>query len=315
MPFASYRPCSLDQLLSLIEELPPGVKLHAGGTDLMVHLKDARIEPHSVVDLSAIEELDFIARESDTLVIGAMTPFSQLISHAVLGGPLLALREASVLIGSVQIRNRATLAGNICNASPAADTVPPLVVYGAKARIRSSSDSRTVPVLDFITGPGSTVLEAGEFVESVEIPIPKSPSGSAYLRMTRRRSVDLAIVDVAVMIADGRVTVSYGAASARPLRGIASEKLLSSLIAALPAGTEAAGSSTEDPGAPTAGSVGVALDGWDDRAIKGAVEEDISPISDVRGSKEYRSAMAAVLLKRAFTLSLQRRELSKEGAP
>jgi carbon-monoxide dehydrogenase medium subunit len=286
--FRSYRPSTTEELLEILNELPPGVKLHAGGTDLMVHLKEVKIEPDSIVDLSGIEDLNYIRQQNDKLIVGAMAPFSRLIPHPLLDGPFRALREASVLVGSVQIRNRATLAGNICNASPAADTVPPLVVFDASAVIRSLSGSRTVPVVDFITGPGTTVLEPGEFVEAVEIPIPSGAAGSAYLRMTRRRSVDLAVVDVAVMVSDGSPRVSYGAASARPITGPRTEEVLEGWL------------STSDNANETRR-----------KELESAVSEDIAPITDVRASREYRLAMAAVLAHRAFRLAKERKDAAR----
>lgn len=289
--FASYRPQTVDDLLALLSELPPGAKLHAGGTDLMVHLKEVKIEPHSVVDLSAVEGLNRIEESNGSLVVGAMASFSDLILHRLLAGPLVALKEASVLIGSVQIRNRATLSGNICNASPAADTVPPLVVFGASAIVRSRKGKRSVPVIDFVTGPGTTVLEPGEFVEAVEIPVPEGASGSAYLRMTRRRSVDLAVVDVAVLVTENNVRVSYGAASARPITGPKTEGVLRRWLES-----------------------GRGSDGGDREELEAAVADDIAPITDVRASREYRLAMAAVLAQRACALAKSRRDESREGA-
>jgi CO/xanthine dehydrogenase FAD-binding subunit len=289
--FASYRPQTVEDLLELLSELPPGAKLHAGGTDLMVHLKEAKIEPHSVVDLSAVEGLNRIEESKKSLVVGAMAPFSDLVRHPLLAGPVVALKEASVLIGSVQIRNRATLIGNICNASPAADTVPPLVVFGASAIVRSRKGKRSVPVIDFVTGPGTTVLESGEFVEALEIPVPEGSSGSAYLRMTRRRSVDLAIVDVAVLVTEKDVRVSYGAASARPITGPKTEAVLRRWLES-----------------------GRGSDGSDREELEAAVADDIAPITDVRASREYRLAMAAVLAGRAYALAKSRRDESREGA-
>lgn len=289
--FASYRPQTVEDLLELLSELPSGAKLHAGGTDLMVHLKEVKIEPHSVVDLSAVEGLNRIEESKGSLVVGAMAPFSDLVRHPLLDGPLVALKEASVLIGSVQIRNRATLVGNICNASPAADTVPPLVVFGASAIVRSQEGKRSVPVIDFVTGPGTTVLKPGEFVEALEIPVPEGPGGSAYLRMTRRRSVDLAIVDVAVLVTERNVRVSYGAASARPITGPKTEAVLRRWLES-----------------------GRGSDGGDREELEAAVAEDIAPITDVRASREYRLAMAAVLARRAYVTAKARMEEAPGGS-
>ena len=134
------------------------------------------------------------------------------------GARLPALVEAARAIGSVQIRNRATLAGNICNASPAADTAPPLLVYGARVNVVGPGGRRTVPIGAFFVGPGKTALARGEIVESIEVPYPGAGTGSAFERLARRRGMDLALVSVACLAGPGgQVRFGFGAVGPTPI--------------------------------------------------------------------------------------------------
>ena len=143
---------------------------------------------------------------------------SEIEAHDIVRIRLPALAEAAAVVGSLQIRNRATLVGNVCNASPAADTVPVLAVYGAFVRMRGPGGERSLPVVDFIEGNRQTALTAGELVTAVSIPLPDCPFGAAFARITRRRGVDLATVNLCCGIdAAGVTRFAFGAVSARPL--------------------------------------------------------------------------------------------------
>jgi carbon-monoxide dehydrogenase medium subunit len=190
---------------------------------------------------------------------------SRLITNEHVNRHFPALAAAASVVGSVQIRNRATLAGNLCNASPAADTAPALLAYLASVAISGPEGERVVPVAGFFLGPGSTVLGRGEVVTSVEIPIPAERTGSAFARVTRRRGVDLASVSVACAVEpSGRTRFGFGAVGPTPLF---------------------AESTTEDLADP---------DGW------ARLLEVTSPISDVRAGGDYRRAMLEVHSRRAF---------------
>jgi CO/xanthine dehydrogenase FAD-binding subunit len=190
-----------------------------------------------------------------------------------------ALVEAARVVGSVQIRYRATLAGNICNASPAADTAPALLVYAAAANIVGPSGVRKVAVADFITGPGTTVLQRGEIVSSIDLPIPAARTGAAFTRLTRRRGVDLASLTVSCSINDkGETRIALGAVAPTPL--------VINDDGALAAELRRHGSLTE---------------ATVDRLVGRA-----SPISDVRASRDYRLAMLRVFIGRAAQRALDR---------
>src|SRR6476660_5675479 len=166
--------------------------LLAGGTDLIVRLRRGHVRPTLVLDTKGVRDLhNEIVSIDGGLRIGARVTMTSIVGDPRVREHFHALVEAASVVGSVQIRNRATLAGNICNASPAADTVPALLVYGALANIVGPTGSRGVPLSEFFKGPGRTVLTRGEMLESIDLMFPTSPVGASFGRVTRRRGVDL----------------------------------------------------------------------------------------------------------------------------
>jgi len=253
----------------VLDEVPGEVELLAGGTDVVVGLNKRTSQPAAVVDLKRLDALPRDIEESDgRLRIGALAVLTELIDDPRVRQHFPALVEASAVVGSVQIRNRATLAGNVCNASPAADTVPALLVYGARVNVLGAEGDRVVALEEFFTGPGETVLERGEVVTSIELPLPSQPVGAAFLRITRRRGFDLGTVSVACRVARGEPTrFGLGAVAARPVLVV------------------------------------------DDAAEEPTIDHVLSatsPITDIRGSREYRLAMLETLCRRAFALAHER---------
>ena len=279
--FDCLQPETIKEACGLLATHDGDARLHAGGTDVLVQLRAVKEAPAYLIDLAKVEELRYIAVLPDgTLRVGALACMTDLIAHELLQEKFEALREAALLVGSIQIRNRATLVGNVCNASPAADTVPPLVIYNARVNVVGPEGKRSEPVAEFITGPGRTSLVRGELVESIDIPAPAGAIGSAYLRVTRRKAVDLATTGVATSAgADGTVRIAYCAVSPRPLEGTQAEAVL-------------AGAPAPDPELL-------------DEAAR-AAETEISPIEDVRSGREYRRAMTGVLVKRTYRLATER---------
>jgi CO/xanthine dehydrogenase FAD-binding subunit len=243
----------------------------AGGTDLMVAVRHRAVRPALVVDLKSVTDMaDGIEVEGDRLRIGGRVVMSRLTRNEDVKRHFPALAQAAAVVGSVQIRNRATLAGNLCNASPAADTAPALLAYGANVIASGPDATRSIPVEEFFTGPGTTVLRRGEIVTAVELPIPPGALGSAFARVTRRRGVDLASVSLACTLdASGRARFGFGAVGPTPLLA----------------------ESTFDDLATD--------DGWS-RLL--AVT---SPITDVRAGAEYRRAMLHVHSRRALQTASQ----------
>jgi len=256
------------------------VRILAGGTDVLVRLRMGHMRPDVVVDVKDVAELTSEIVEADgALRVGAGVVMTDLIEDARIRRHYPALVEAAAVVGSVQIRNRATLAGNICNASPAADTAPALLVYGAVVNVIGEPGRRRVPLAEFFTGPGKTVLRAGEVVESIDLPVPAEPAGAAFGRITRRYGVDLATINLCCRVdANGETRFAYGAVGPRPFMVTDTRKILAS------------GKASEE-------AKSLAL-----RELIGAA----APISDIRGGREYRLAMLDVVSRRALDTAKSR---------
>jgi carbon-monoxide dehydrogenase medium subunit len=217
--FAYARPETLDEAISLLDEYGSDARVLAGGTDLIIRLRDRTLTPTVVVDVKRIPDLaPSIKRVDGVLRFSAGTTMTDVFEHPFVRSTFPALADAASIIGSVQIRNRATLVGNQCNASPAADTAPVLLVFGALLVVAGTSGERRVQLNDFFVRSGVTTLQPGELVTAIEVPIPSAPAGSAFARRTRRRGHDLASVTMAVSVATGGATrLAYGSVGPRPL--------------------------------------------------------------------------------------------------
>jgi CO/xanthine dehydrogenase FAD-binding subunit len=277
-PFGYLRPTTIDQTIAALAD--PEASALAGGTDLIVRLRRGHIRPSVVVDMKGVRALSSeIVSVDGCLRFGARVTMTAVIANSDVWRYFPALIEAASVVGSVQIRNRATLAGNICNASPAADTLPALLVYAAVVNVIGPGGSRRVPLEDFFTGPGRTVLARGEILESIDLPIPTVLSGAAFGRITRRRGVDLAIINLCGLVtAKGNVRFAFGAVAPTP--GVVSDD-----------------SGALAPDAADESAKAAAL-----RALFSAVR----PITDVRGSREYRMAMLEVMTRRTWTTAVGR---------
>jgi carbon-monoxide dehydrogenase medium subunit len=278
------RPTTLAEALEGLAEGGARARPLVGGTDLLVGLRHHTVEPDVLVDLKGITDLpEPIVVSDDGVRIGATCTLGELVTHPVVREWYPALVEAALTVGSVAIRNRASLVGNSCNASPAADTAPPLLVHGAQVTIASTDGDRTATLDEFFLGPRRTLCGPGELVTRIDLPRPEAGSGSAFRRLTRRRGVDLATVSVAAGVdADGRLVVGMGAVGPRPL-----------LTRTAP------------------------VDLADDAALDAALDrlvEPATPISDVRGSREYRLATLRVLAKRAVLAAADRRTPEKRAS-
>ncbi len=267
------RPRSLAELFAFMREHGPGSRLLAGGTDLLVRLRKDSAFPPILIDLKRVAELGDDVTEVDGHVrIGARAVMTDLVENRTLRERFPALVEAALVVGSVQIRNRATLAGNLCNASPAADTAPALLAYGARVNLVSDSGSRQLSLDDFFAGPGRTVLVPGEIVESIDLPHVPEPTGGAFGRLTRRHGVDLAIVSVCCVIREsGETRFAFGAVGPRPFVVTAQHD-----------------ASLDD------------------------VVAHASPISDLRAAADYRRAMLPVITRRTLGTAMQRLQNSRD---
>jgi carbon-monoxide dehydrogenase medium subunit len=256
----------------------------AGGTDLLVQLRSGRAEPTVFVDIKRIPELMRIAIDSKGARIGAAVPTAVIFENEKLRQLWPGLAEAADLIGSTQIQGRATLGGNLCNASPAADTVPAMIACGAKIAIAGPKGEREVAAESFATGPGKTVLEPGEFVVAIKLPAPAPRSADAYLRLIPRSEMDIAVVGAGVSVtldASGKCTAARVAIGA-----VAPTALL------VPAAAAAL--------------VGTSLDEKALAAAAAAASAAAKPIDDKRGTVAYRKQVTGVLVKRAAAIAAER---------
>ena len=277
-PFRYVQPRTLADAFDLLAEHGSGARLLAGGTDVLVRLRLGHYTPAIVIDLKHVPEVPRAIEESQgVLSIGAGAVMTDLLADARVGASFPAQLDAARVVGSVQIRNRATLAGNICNASPAADTAPALLVYRARVTIASAGGLRIVPLEEFFTGPGRTVMNAGEIVLSIDLPLPAERTGAAFGRITRRYGVDLATINLCCLVAaSGETRFAYGAVGPRPF------------LVADSTGTLADGSASAEAR---------------DQVLEGMIAH-ASPISDVRADRDYRAAMLRVMSRRTLTRAI-----------
>ncbi|MBM4337076.1 MAG: xanthine dehydrogenase family protein subunit M [Deltaproteobacteria bacterium] len=275
-------PTSLARASELLRE--PGAKPLAGGTDLIVQMRTGRAAPRLFVDVKRIPELAGIRLDADGIFVGAAVPAAEIVEHSELARIWPGLVEAVDLIGSTQIQGRATLGGNLCNASPAADSVPALCALGAVCVIAGPRGERRVPVESFNTAPGRNALAPGELLVGLRIPRPAPRASDAYLRFTPRTEMDIAVVGAAVALgldANGVCTHARVALGAVAPTAILVPEAAAALV----------------------GSRG------DDGALSRAAASASAaarPIADKRGSIEFRRRISGVLVRRAVATAFER---------
>jgi CO/xanthine dehydrogenase FAD-binding subunit len=278
-PFSYARPSTLAEALALLERHGDRAAVLAGGTDLVVELRNRSRRPEVVIDLKRVAEIQpSITNTGRSLTITAATSMTDVQENEQIRANFPALVDAAATVGSIQIRNRATLAGNICHASPAADTAPALLVYDATVNLAGARGTRSVTLDEFFVAPRQTALQRGEIVTSIELPLPRERRAAQFARITRRRGVDLATISLCCTVeANGRTRFAYGAVGPRPFTVLDATGVLA------------------DPSAS---------DGAKDEALRELIAH-ASPISDVRGSREYRAAMLLVMSRRALRACIE----------
>jgi carbon-monoxide dehydrogenase medium subunit len=260
------------------------VKILSGGTDLLVQLRSGRAKPDLIVDIKKIPEMSGIAERDGGFAIGAATSGAVIGEHEVLRKAWPGVVEAANLIGSTQVQGRATLAGNLCNASPAADSVPALIAARATCVVAGPKGRREVPVESIVTGPGRTSLARDEFIVAFHLPKRPPRSADAYLRFIPRTEMDIAVVGAGVSLtldASGAVTdarVVLGAVAPTAI-------LVADAAAAL---------------------IGRKLDDTVLDALDAAAQRACKPIDDKRGTIEYRTKVAGVMARRTATIAYER---------
>lgn len=278
-------PTTLAEAVRLVNADPEGVRLLGGGTDLLIQLRAGTRRARHLVDVKRIEELAVLACDARTgLRLGAAVPCFRLTEDTAIERLYPGLVEAVRLIGSTQIQSRATVGGNLCNGSPAADTTPALIALAAEAAIEGPKGRRTVPVEAFVTAPGRTVLAPGELLVEVHVPPPAPRSADCYQRFIPRNEMDIAVVGVGVALtldAGGRCTharVALGAVGPTP-------------ILATEAGRALAGGRLDDATIARAAEAAMAA---------------ARPITDMRAPADYRRELVGVLTRRVAAEAARR---------
>lgn len=278
--FAYHAPSSLAEAVALLDREGDGGKILAGGTDLLIHIKERGMVPRYVLSLRDIKELSAISYdESSGLRIGAAAKLSDVASHPVVLERYPIVGQGASLVGSLQIQNLGTVAGNLCNAAPSADCAPPLIALDASVRVAGKNGERIVPLAGFFVGPGRTVLQPGELVAEVLAPPPPPRSGGSYERFTPRQEMDIAVVGVGSVVQLGQgdrcvqARICLGAVAPTPVRAREAEAVLAGQVLS-PELIE--------------------------RAAETAAAE-ARPITDQRGTADYRKHLVKVLTKRTLT--------------
>jgi CO/xanthine dehydrogenase FAD-binding subunit len=285
MPNLSFTaPTTVDEAVRMLAGSAGLAKPLSGGTDLLVQLRSGRMRPETIVDVKRIPGLIGIREEGGEFVIGAATPGVMLSGHEGLSQAWPGIVEGADLIGSQQIQGRASLGGNLCNASPAADSVPAMIAARATCVIAGPNGRRTAPVEAIVTGPGRTSLAKGEFILEFHVPKPKPHQSDAYLRFIPRTEMDIAVVGCGVNVTlDGNGVCT----DARVVLGaVAPTQLI-----------------VEDAAKAL---IGHRLDEPTLAALDAAAQHACKPITDKRGTIEYRTKVAGVLARRAAKIAFER---------
>jgi carbon-monoxide dehydrogenase medium subunit len=286
-PFGYHAPATLDEAIALLHELGDKGRPVAGGTDIVVQMKEGHTRfpyPDMVVGLQRIPDLQGIEfSDEHGLRIGAGATMADIANHDVIRQRYTALAKGAGVVGSLQTMNMGTIGGNVCNAAPSADTVPGLLAFEAQAIIAGRGEQRTIPLTEFFHGPGRTALKHGELLMALHLPVPPANTGSAYIRHTPRKQMDIAVVGVGVALTlNGetiqRARVALGAVAPTPVRAPSAEAALEGQ----PATSETFAKAAQ------------------------AAAGDCSPISDVRGSAEFRRHLVRVMTERLLALAATR---------
>ena len=277
-------PMSLAAAVALLSGGAGKARVLAGGTDLIVQMRGGHLEPELLVDIKRIAEMKEIASTDGGYRIGAAVSGMELMEHETFGREWPGVVDGVSLIGSIQVKGCATVGGNLCNASPAADSVPAMIAAGARVSIVGPSGIREMPVEEFVMSPGKTALTRGEIVVALLLPKRPPRSGDAYLRFTPRTEMDIAVVGCGVNLSlDGKgvctqARIALGAVAARAL-------LVPDAAAAI---------------------VGAKVDSAALKRLGEAARAACRPIDDKRGTREFRLKIASVMAVRAAEKALER---------
>ena len=277
--FEYFEPKTVKEAVGLLWKYRRGAKLLAGGTDLLVGMKEGFVKPKVLINLKTIPGLDKIAyTRKEGLSIGSLATWTDILSSRPIREHYPILREAASLIGCGQIRNRGTIGGNVCHGSPSADSAPALMVYGAQCVISGARRGRVMPIEEIFSGVQKVSLNLEEILTGFRIPTPDLKAKGCYLKFSPRKAMDLPIVGVGVLVKTSKgifeeIRIALGAVAPTPIRARKAEKILT--------------------GQPV-----------NEESIRKAAEEAVkesSPITDLRASREYRLGLVRELVSRAIT--------------
>lgn len=276
--FVYQRPQSLREASALLLEGGAGAHILNGGTDLIIRMRERLTLPETVVDIKSVPELDKLTYSPENgLFIGACVNLNTLGNHDAVRTHFPYLSRAALSVGSAQVRNRATCVGNLCNASPLADTATPLLALEAELLVYGPEGEKVIPIRDFFVHVRKTCLMPGELVWGIRIPVPNGGDG-IFMKLSRRKEVDLSTVCSTILYAGGLWRIAYGAVAPTPVRAPKTEALLNS---------------------------GVLTPAMIDEAA-GLITTEVTPISDTRSSREYRLSMVQLLMKRSLQALLEK---------
>jgi len=277
--FEYVRPKSLDDAVELLVKYGPKAQLLAGGTDLIGWIRDDLTQPEALIDIKGIDGLAEIEFREDTLFIGALVTFNMLIESGIIRKTFPLIMEMAKTVASNGLRNRATMVGNICSGVPCCDSGPVLLVYDAEVRVKGSKGERKIPLKEWFIGPKKTALKEDELVTGVAISLPKNKHAGCYVKLGRYKGEDLAQASVAILALAGNCyKIAFGAVAPVPVRAMNIEAMVNG----------------KNP---------------DDKLIEKAKElvpQEISPITDIRASEEYRTHMVKIMLERAIRATAER---------
>lgn len=286
--FNYYAPKTLREAIDFLSTYGTEAKIMAGGTDLLVEIKDEVITPKYVIDLKRIAGLNNIECYKNHLSIGALVTVREVETSPLISRHLRILAEAASVLGSIQIRNKGTIGGNLCHASPSADLAPPLIALDGKLCMRGKSGERKETLENFFIGPGLTILDPDEILIEIQIPIPLPNTNGTYLKFSPRKAMDLAVVGVATLITlDSsnsvctQARIVLGAVAPTPIRAKKAEKILE----------------------------GKKITKDDIQEASNLAAEESKPISDIRGSAWYRKQLLKVLVERSITQAVEKIKL------
>lgn len=269
---------TLKEALELKKEYGERAKILAGGTDIIPLLKDNIISPELLIDLKSLKELSDIEFKNGVIKIGAGITFADLIKSKIIKKYLPILWEASMTVASVGVRNRATVAGNICSAVPCADSAGPLLVYQASLNLSSLSGDRVVGINEWFTGPKKTSIRNDEILKNITLKIPQIKNAGCYLKLSRYEGEDLAQGSFTVIKEGEEYRIAFGSLAPTPRRAYKTEEYLK--------GKKITEKVIAD--------------------VQEIITQEISPITDIRATKEYRTYMSKVMIKRAIEKTISR---------